>query len=168
MRVLYVSPSLTVHDRRFLAAFVAWGYEPLYASFGRPDRASGMTPLPDGVRLVHWEGEDASVKTPADVGALVRPFANVLARVAPDVVHAGPLPTCAYLAARAGAQPLVAMAWGFDVLVDADRDIESRDALRLAVERAARVVCDCDTVRQRIREIAGTRDDVFVQLPWGT
>ena len=92
---------------------------------------------------------------------------RVLDAVAPDFVHAGPVPTSAFVAAAAGFRPLAAMSWGSDLLVDADRDEAWRQRARYALERSDLLFCDCDAVRERAWRLAGFPADRIVQFPWG-
>ncbi len=91
----------------------------------------------------------------------------MLQAVAPDFVHAGPVPTSAFVAATAGVHPLAAMSWGSDLLVDADRDRATRERARFALGRSDLLFCDCDAVREKARTLAGFAADRIVQFPWG-
>jgi glycosyltransferase involved in cell wall biosynthesis len=67
-----------------------------------------------GIRVVG--APPVSRSSPRGVGAHVRWVRRLLREVRPDVVHANWMPGFAFHAALAGARPLVAMAWGSDVL----------------------------------------------------
>ncbi|HYX69229.1 MAG TPA: glycosyltransferase, partial [Terriglobales bacterium] len=90
-----------------------------------------------------------------------------LAEIRPDLVHAGPVPTCGYLAALSGFRPLLLQSWGSDVLLDADRDAASQQATRFALEHADALFCDCDAVRLKAQKLGGPSGDRVVQFPWG-
>ena len=168
MRVLYLSRSLSVHDRRFLTKLKDWGYHVAFACLRRPEAERESVALPTGVEWVRWAGDLATIESPGGCPQLVPAFRRVMRDVAPDIIHAGPVQTCGFLAALSGARPLVTMSWGFDMLIDAERDMRWLDATRFVLQRSDRVVCDCTTVRCRIREIGDVPDEVIVQLPWGT
>jgi len=91
----------------------------------------------------------------------------VLGEVKPDLVHAGPVPTSAFVTAAAGFRPLAAMSWGSDLLVDADRDDAARERARHALDRSDLLFCDCNAVRVKAKSLAGFADDRVVQFPWG-
>ncbi len=91
----------------------------------------------------------------------------MLESIGPDFVHAGPVPTSAFVTAAAGFHPLAAMSWGSDLLVDADRDDASRERARYALGRSDLLFCDCDAVREKARALAGFAADRVVQFPWG-
>lgn len=165
MRVLYVSPSYTVHDRRFIAALAGSGHDVIHARFGGPTPES--RPLPPGAREAAWPGRQAAVASPADVPAVMRDFVRLVADVAPDVIQAGPVQTAGLMAALTGFHPLVIQSWGSDMLVDADRDAAWGWATDYALRRMDALVCDCDAVRNKVARTRALPDDRVAQFPWG-
>ncbi len=91
---------------------------------------------------------------------------KVLSRLKPDVVHAGPIQSAAFLAALSGFQPLVSMSWGSDLLVDADRTRWMNWVTRYTLRRTKVLVGDCQAVRRKAQALgfAGERVALF---PWG-
>jgi glycosyltransferase involved in cell wall biosynthesis len=147
MKILYFSNGYTPHDHRFLSAIIEGGHEALFLRLN--ERALfDARPIPEGVRAV-----SGSVHT-------------VIEREHPDLVHAGPLHTCAYLAAKTGFRPLVAMSWGSDILLTARRNWLARRRVRFALQHVDAVIGDCDAVRQAIRGY-GVADKRIVTFPWG-
>jgi glycosyltransferase involved in cell wall biosynthesis len=168
MRILWLTERVTGHDRRFTALLAGAGHEVHYLALSVPDELPPPK-LPPGVVWVSWgERPVADVLTPASAVAMLLALRQVLERVRPDVVHAGPVPTGGLLAALAGVRPLVVMSWGSDVLVDAERGPEWAQATESALRAADRFVCDCDAVLDRARRFAPIPDAAVIQLPWGT
>jgi L-malate glycosyltransferase len=86
--------------------------------------------------------------------------------ISPDVLHAGPVTTCAFWAALASNSPLLAMSWNYDLLRN---DLRLRDSWKntFALRRARAAVCDSEHVRHKILALApALRDRIFV-FPWG-
>lgn len=166
MRVLYFSRDYTTHDRRFLDALVGAGHETFFLRLEDDGFCYESRPVPAGVRVVAWAGGTQPAGAPSSWDRLIPEVQKVVADVAPDVVHAGPVPSCGYLAARAGCTPLVVMSWGSDLLVEAQANPEAAEAARYALRRAGGFVCDCDAVRQAALALAGSLPEV-VQFPWG-
>jgi glycosyltransferase involved in cell wall biosynthesis len=100
---------------------------------------------------------------PLGAAAHVRWIRWLLKREQPDVVHAHWLPGYAFLAALAGAKPLVAMAWGSDVL--RARALQTL-ANRYAVRRADLVMADSQALMDRCVEL-GARPQDTVLVNWG-
>lgn len=93
----------------------------------------------------------------------VRWIRTLLRELRPDVVHAHWMPGFAFFAALARARPLVAMAWGSDVL----RANRVRLAAgRYAIRRAALVMSDSDALMARLEELGAARERTFL-VNWG-
>lgn len=165
MRILYLTQGLTGHDRRFAALLTEAGHRVHYLALDDVPAA----PLPDGVRWEAWPARPAAdPRTPEGARALAPALREVLARVRPDAVHAGPVQTAGLAAALAGARPRVVMSWGSDVLVDADRDGGWAAATRQALADVDGFACDCRTVLERARHFAPIADERVALFPWGT
>lgn len=149
MKVLYFSRSYTPHDHRFLAAIQQGGGQ---AVFLRLPGEGGSEPraLPAGVQALAWRGS----------------LQAALDEAQPDVLHAGPLDDCAYLAARSRFHPLVAMSWGSDILWTARRNGLKRLRVRKSLRAADALIGDCAVVRQAA-ENYGMPAEKIVTFPWG-
>lgn len=93
----------------------------------------------------------------------VRWIRRLLKELRPDVVHANWIPGFAFFATLAGASPLVAMAWGSDVLL-ADR--RRLAASRYTLRRADLVMTDSAALMTRLKELGAPEDRTF-QVNWG-
>jgi L-malate glycosyltransferase len=85
----------------------------------------------------------------------------------PDVVHAGPVPTCGYAAALADFHPLLVMPWGSDLIAYADRNPEWKRATEIALRAADGFFPDCDAVRAAGERFVAFPNEHVVQFPWG-
>ncbi|MEI9974819.1 MAG: glycosyltransferase [Ignavibacteriota bacterium] len=165
MRILYFSRGYTTHDRRFLAA-IAESHEVWYLRLQDDAGRYESRPVPAGVRVMDaLTGGELS--TPEQYVRLVPQFEAALAEVRPDVVHAGPIQQCAWIAALAGARPLLAVSWGSDVLVDADRDAFWNWVTRFTLGHAERVLADCGEVAEKVERLGGIAPEKIVRFPWG-
>lgn len=164
MRILYFSRAYTTHDRRFLQA-LASRHETWFLTL-EPVGGYDDRPLPEGVHLAEWP-QPRGLSTPESYLALMPDFAQVLDRVRPDLVHAGPVQSCGYMTALSGARPFLAMSWGSDVLVDADRDPVTLRITQETLGRSDMLLCDCDAVRQKVQSLVPYPDERIVQFPWG-
>jgi glycosyltransferase involved in cell wall biosynthesis len=165
MRVLYFTRDYTTHDRRFLAALAETANQTYFLQLERRGHPLEDRSLPEGIQHIPWSGG----QTPAslqDVPRLLIGLKRVLREIEPDLVHAGPLQTAAFLVALAGFRPLVSMSWGYDLLKDADRNFLWRWATRFTLRRSAVMVGDCSTIRQKANDL-GMPDERIVTFPWG-
>jgi L-malate glycosyltransferase len=95
--------------------------------------------------------------------AHVRWIRRLLRDVEPDITHAHWLCGFACFAAMAGAKPLVAMAWGSDVL---RADWLKRAANRVALNRAALAMADSQALLEAMVDLGGRRESMLL-MSWG-
>jgi len=165
MRITYFSRTYTAHDLRFLTGIRAHGHEVVFLCLGDPALGWEKRPLPEGVELLSLHRN--AVHELADCLAAMPDFEKALARARPDVLHAGPVPTCGFMAALSGFRPLVLMSWGSDLLVEADRSPAWQWAATCALRHADVFQCDCDAVRAKALTLHPLQSGQIVQFPWG-
>ena len=91
---------------------------------------------------------------------------DVLRRVRPDLVHAGPIQDCAFLVALVGFQPLLTMSWGFDLMQDIRLSGLARLAAQYALKRSTCFTSDAEVTRDKAVGL-GMRPDRTRVIPWG-
>ena len=152
MRLLYVTERASRHDLRFMDALVAKGHEVLL----HPLKARGDA------------GLDASTPGRTTLGGAALSDLKARARdLGVDVIHAGPLPTAGFVAARANLRPLVTCSWAFDVLLDARNDRRVEERVRAALAASDAVIVDALVVERALRSDYGYEGRV-ARFPWGT
>jgi glycosyltransferase involved in cell wall biosynthesis len=167
MRILYFSRAYTAHDRRFLAALAASPHDTWYLRLQDDALTYETLPVPSGVRMMEPLAGGEAISAPEQYLRLVHRFEAALDQARPDLVHAGPVQSCALIAALAGFRPLLAMSWGSDLLVDAERDAVWNWATRFALGHADMLATDCDEVSQAAQRITRFAGENIVQFPWG-
>lgn len=167
MRILYFSRSYTVHDYRFLTKLAQSQHDVWFLALMGDAVGQKARLLPDGVCPVGWEGSQQSSSAVEGLLSLMPAFEVALERVRPDLVHAGPVQSCAFMTALSGFSPFLAMSWGSDILLDADRDAGWRWITRYTLEHSRMLLCDCRSVRQKAQQIAAYADERIVEFPWG-
>jgi glycosyltransferase involved in cell wall biosynthesis len=165
VRILYFTRDYTSHDYRFLAKLTETGYEVYYLRLERRGHSLEDRPLPGGVRIVPWAGGQKPFRW-RDFPTLLTDLKRVIRAVKPDVIQAGPLQTTAFLVALSGFRRLVSMSWGYDLLIDADRNLLWRWVTRYTLRRSAAMVGDCNTIQQRA-SFFGMPAARIVAFPWG-
>ncbi|NMC55253.1 MAG: glycosyltransferase family 4 protein, partial [Chloroflexi bacterium] len=165
MRILYFTRDYTPHDYRFLSSLAESGQEVFYLRLERSGRQLEDRPLPPAVRQVAWRGGQRPFGW-HDLPVLVSDLRRILKDVRPEIVHAGPLQTAAFIAALAGARPLVSMSWGSDLLKDAERSSLYRWITRFSLDRSDVLVGDCKAVQQKAAEFGVAEQRCFI-FPWG-
>lgn len=166
MRILYFTRAYTVHDAQFLRKLAASPHEIWFLPYLQ-DGCDGWR-LPYGVHLVRWPHPG----TPSDGGLetwleSIPQFEEILSTVRPDVLHAGPVQPCGFLAALSGFRPFLMMSWGFDILMEAQASDRARWIARYTLRHADMLLCDSRAVREKASELHAFRNDSVVELPWG-
>jgi glycosyltransferase involved in cell wall biosynthesis len=163
MRVLYISRGGNPHDHRFLSALAETEHEMYFLPL-ESTAAEERPHVPPNIRTLEGSkpsnGSGNSAKS-LDAGSL----RQILDQIQPDVVHAGPIQSGAFLAAQCDWHPLVSMSWGSDLLVEAERG-EGKDRAEYALRRSDVLICDCETVRQAAVDLAMPENRIVV-FPWG-
>ena len=165
MRILYFSRDYTPHDHRFLASLAESEHEVFCMWLERRGHRQEDRLLPSGVQQVQWAGGQQPFRW-RNRRRLLRDLKRVLREIKPDVVHAGPVQTAAWLTAKAGFRPLVTMSWGSDLLQDADSTSRLRKATEYTLARSAALIGDCRAVREKAVSF-GFDDQRIVTFPWG-
>ena len=165
MNVLYFSRDYTPHDHRFLASLAESGQEVHYLRLERRARQLEDRPVPEQVRQVAWRNGTSPFAW-RDWLPTVLELRRILGEIKPDVVHAGPVQSCAFLAALAGAAPLVSMSWGSDMLKDAYATAWMGRVTRFTLGRTSVLAADCEAVLRAAVEF-GFDSRRWALFPWG-
>jgi glycosyltransferase involved in cell wall biosynthesis len=165
MRILYFSKDYSPHDHRFLSALSESDHQVFYLRLERGQRQSEDRPIPKGIEQIPWSGGLRPARL-SDGPRLLLELHQILKRIQPDVVHAGPIQSCALLAAMSGFHPLLVMSWGFDLMKDVERGWQWRWATKYALEHADWFTSDCEATRQKALAFGVPMERTTV-FPWG-
>jgi glycosyltransferase involved in cell wall biosynthesis len=165
VRVLYFSRDYTPHDHRFLAALAQSDHSIYYLRLEKREPRSEELPLPQNIETVPWVGGKQPVNL-IELPGLFLGLRKVLSGVVPDLIHAGPLQSCAWLAAITGFHPLVSMSWGYDLMQDAEKNAYLGWMTRFTLRRSTIMIGDCEAVRNQAIRFGMERDRIVI-FPWG-
>lgn len=165
MRVLYFSTDYGPHDHRFLAALARTPHRVYFLRLARSARQTEDRPVPAEVAQIAWAGGNGPFRW-GDVPRLVQDIRRVIRVVRPDLIHAGPIQTCAFVAALSGFRPLLTMSWGFDLMQDAERNGWWRWVTTFTLRRSSFFVSDARVTRSKAVEF-GMRPDRTAIFAWG-
>jgi glycosyltransferase involved in cell wall biosynthesis len=166
MRILYFSRTYTVHDRRFLTALAESEHEMFFLRLENDPVVGDTGPLSPRVTEVYWDDHEDSFSVEGRI-RLVPALERILRKVSPDLVHAGPVPTCGFMAALTDFRPLMVMSWGSDLLVQADSSPVWNWMTRYALKHSDMLAADCTTVSAKARQLVDYPAERIVQFPWG-
>jgi glycosyltransferase involved in cell wall biosynthesis len=162
MRILYFTRDYTTHDHRFLSSLAETDHTIYSLRLERRGMAREDRPLPANVEQLIWRGGQGEANL-RDYPALAWDLHQLIRKLRPDVIHAGPVQSAAFLTALTGFRPLVTMSWGSDLLRDAD--VQPRRT-RFTLGRTTVLLGDCAAVRDKAASF-GFDPQRTVLFPWG-
>jgi L-malate glycosyltransferase len=165
MRVLYFSRDYTPHDHRFLSALAGTAHQVFYLKLEQNLRQVEDRPVPAQIEQVLWAGGRDRFGW-GSVPRLALDLQRVIREIRPDLIHAGPIQSCAFLVTLAGFHPLLTMSWGFDLMQDADRSAWTRWVTRYVLRRSDFFTSDAQVTRQRALAYGADPERTLV-FPWG-
>ncbi len=165
MKILYFSLAYSSHDHRFLKAISDHGHEVFFVQLEGNPRQAEDRPVPENVRQVIWMGGREPFRW-SKLPALVLDFKRILREVKPDLIHAGPIQTCAFIAILSGFRPVLTVSWGFDLMDDVHKGRMWEFATRYTLKRSSFFTSDANVTRDRAVAYGMDPDKTNV-FPWG-
>jgi glycosyltransferase involved in cell wall biosynthesis len=165
MRIIYFSKNYTPHDYRFLSSLSQTEHEIFFLQLEANKRQTEDRSVPENVQQILWAGGRAEFRW-RDLPRLILDLRRVIKKIKPDLIHAGPIQTCAFLAVLSGFRPILTMSWGYDLVQDADRDRWMRWTTRYTLKRSAFFVSDAQVSRDKAIAF-GMDPERTVTFPWG-
>ena len=165
MHILYFTRCYNVHDQRYLSALGSTGHRVTLLNFENDASSHGALSLPEGINEVTWSGGQHPVNW-YSAYSLLPELVKLVSSLKPNLIHAGPIQSSAFLSALAGFHPLVSMSWGYDLLVDANRSGVHRWVTRYTLRNSDVLIGDCSTIRQKALS-HGMHPDRIITYPWG-
>jgi len=165
MRILYFSRSYSPHDFRFLSSLAKTKHAVSFLQLEPPHRQTEDRPIPRNVQQIPWAGGQRELRW-RDLPRLTFDLRRVIKEIKPDLIHAGPIQTCAFISVLSGFRPALAMSWGYDLVQEADRNWWMRQITRFTLKRSAFFISDANVSRNKAIAF-GMDPDKTVIFPWG-
>lgn len=165
MRILYFSLGYSTHDHRFLKAISDGGHEAFFVQLEGNRRQVESRAVPENVNQVIWTGGHEPFAW-NKLLSLTLDFRRLTREIKPDLVHAGPIQTCALIAVLAGAKPLLTMSWGFDLMDDVHKNKWREWVTQYVLRHTDFFTSDADVTRDRAVSY-GMNPEKTVVIPWG-
>jgi glycosyltransferase involved in cell wall biosynthesis len=165
MKIIYFSTDYSPHDHRFLTAIRDGGHEAFHVRLAGNLRQTEDRPVPEGVQIVQWAGGQRPFRW-RDVPKSVMSLRQVIKRVQPDLIHAGPIQTCAFIAVLTGFRPIMSMSWGYDLMQDVYKNRWMVRVTRYVLRNSTFFTSDANVTRETAVAY-GMNPDRTVIFPWG-
>jgi glycosyltransferase involved in cell wall biosynthesis len=165
LKVLYFSRSYTPHDYRFLSSLAKTEHEIFYLKLEANRRQIEDRPVPEKVQQILWAGGQREFRW-RDVPRLAFDLRRLTKKIKPDLIHAGPIQTCAFIAVLSEFRPVLTMSWGYDIVQDADKSAWMRWVTRYTLKRSSFLISDAKVSRDKAIAL-GMDPEKTVIFPWG-
>lgn len=165
MKILYFSLGYSTHDHRFLKAISDGGHEVFFVQLEGNQRQVESRSVPEHVQQVIWKGG----REPFRWGNLLKltlDFRRLTKEIKPDLIHAGPIQTCAFIATLSGFHPVLTMSWGFDLMDDAHKNQWSEWITHYVFRNTDFFTSDANVTRDMAVKY-GMKPDKTIVFPWG-
>jgi L-malate glycosyltransferase len=166
MRILYFSKNYTPHDYRFLSSLSQTEHQVFFLQLEATRRQTEDRPVPENIQQIPWAGGKHEFRW-RDVPHLTFNLRGVIRKIKPDLIHAGPIQNCAFLAALSGFRPILTMSWGYDLVMDAGKSAWMRWVTRYTLKHSTFFTSDADVSRGKAVAF-GMDSKKTVIFPWGT
>ena len=164
-RVIYFSRDYSSHDQRFLTSLSKTDYDVYYLRLENKKNINIEKSLPENIIILPellQDNEFRLRKTPE----VIKSLKSVLRETRPDIIHAGPIHSCAFLVALTKYHSLISMSWGSDMLVESEKDIFFRLITWYTLKRTSLFLGDCEAVKNKAIKF-GYPEKRIVIFPWG-
>jgi glycosyltransferase involved in cell wall biosynthesis len=165
LKVIYFSKNYTPHDYRFLFSLSQTKHEVYFLQLEATTRQTEDRPVPENVRQILWAGGKHEFRW-RDVPRLTLDLRRIIKEIQPDIIHAGPIQNCAFLVALSGFRHLLAMSWGYDLVMDADKSWWMKQVTSYTLRRSAFFTSDANVTREKAVTF-GMEPERTVVFPWG-
>src|SRR5215213_3751298 len=165
MRIIYFSKNYTPHDYRFLSSLSKTEHEVFYLKLEANKRQTEDRPVPENIQQILWAGGQRDFR-PQDLPHLTFDLRRVTRKIRPDLIHAGPIQNCTFIATLSRFRPILAMSWGYDLVMDADKSAWMRWVTRYTLKRSAIFISDANVSRDKAVKF-GMNPERTVIFPWG-
>lgn len=161
MRICYLAAADSIHSYRWARHFADQGHDVHWISLV-PSTFDAL----DGIHLYVLPRRVPRKLAIRNIVAWALATRALVRRIAPDVFHAHYVGLNGLIAALAGYQPLIATAWGSDVLFSSRSRLGAL-SVRFVLRRATAVLCDADHMKRAMIGLGVAAGKITV-MPWGT
>ena len=165
MKIIYFSLGYSTHDYRFLKSISEGGHEVFFVQLEGNKRQVEDRPVPENVTQVIWKGGREPFRW-GNLAKLTLDFRRLTKEIKPDLIHAGPIQTCAFIAILSGFRPVLTMSWGFDLMDDVHRNKWMEWITHYTLKRSTFFTSDANVTKNKAVEY-GMNPEKTIIFPWG-
>jgi glycosyltransferase involved in cell wall biosynthesis len=114
---------------------------------------------------VIWKGGREPVRW-SNLPKLTLDFRRLSREIKPDIIHAGPVQTCAFIAILSGFRPVLTMSWGFDLMDDIHKNWWMERITKYVLRNSSYFTSDANITRDKAVAY-GMDPNRTIVFPWG-
>jgi glycosyltransferase involved in cell wall biosynthesis len=160
-KIVYFSTAYSPHDHRFLSALAQTEHKIYFVQLEKADNSS----LPAEIELVDWDGGARDFRW-SDLPRYTSSLKRILAKIRPDILHAGPIQTVGLLAVLSQFRPILMMSWGFDLMEDVHKNFWWERVTHYVLRRSTFFISDAQVTRNKAVQY-GMNPARTIVFPWG-
>jgi glycosyltransferase involved in cell wall biosynthesis len=164
-RVLYFSRDFTTHDQRFLTSLARTEFDVYFLRLENRNSHLSTETLPKIIKILPPLNQHNKFNL-LNISENLKNLRRIIRQIKPDIIHAGPLQTCAFLVALSGFSHLVTMSWGSDILIDSEKNIFFKWITKYTLKKTSILIGDCEAVKNKAIQF-GFSENKIVLFPWG-
>jgi L-malate glycosyltransferase len=165
LKIIYFSKNYTPHDYRFLSSLSMTKHEVFFLKLEADQRQTEDRPVPSNIQQLLWAGGRREFRW-RDIPRLTLNLRRLTKEIKPDFIHAGPIQTCAFIAALSGFRPIITKSWGYDLLMEADKSTWMKWVTQYTLKRSNYFIGDSNVIRKKAVAF-GMKPEWTVIFPWG-
>jgi glycosyltransferase involved in cell wall biosynthesis len=165
MKIIYFSLGYSTHDYRFLKSISEGGHEVFFVQLEGNARQMEDRLVPENANQIIWKGGRESFRW-GNFAKLTLDFRRLTREIKPDLIHAGPIQTCAFIAVLSGFRPILTMSWGFDLMDDVHRNKWMERVTSYTLRRSTFFTSDANVTRDKAVAY-GMNPEKTIVFPWG-
>lgn len=164
-KTIYFSSSFSSHDYKFLSALAETDLEVYFLRLEGNQHHVEDRPIPAKIKYINWADGQGPFRW-RDLPRKIYSLRNVIRSINPNLIHAGPIQTCAFLAVLTGFHPILTMSWGFDLMEEVNRNIWWKIITHYTLRHSTMFISDAEITRQKAIN-HGMNPNRTVVFPWG-
>ncbi|MBK8619720.1 MAG: glycosyltransferase family 4 protein [Anaerolineales bacterium] len=155
----------STHDYRFLKSISDGGHDVFFVQLEGNTRTVEDRSVPENVHQVIWKGGREPFRW-SNLAKLTLDFRRLTKEIKPDLIHAGPIQTCAFIAILSGFRPVLTISWGFDLMDDVHRNKWWEWVTRYTLKRSTFFTSDANVTKDKAVTY-GMNPEKTIVFPWG-
>lgn len=159
MRILFVAPLDSIHSKRWISYFVEKNHDVHVIS-----NSDDIIEIPDIKKYIL---KPPVRKVPLllnfrEYGRFNQEIKKTINEINPDLIHIHWINTYAYRIVTVSQKPIIATAWGSDILISPEKYLRFKWAIKRTLKKVNILTCDAVHLRDRMVRLGANKDKIHI------